>query len=231
MLDRSTSLIVEGLTKALGASRGLPLIGSRTRPGLFAAAAAARQAAQLCKNQGLIEVVGTEKAGKSSLEICKINDKGLAFLLTQTSPRPILEQIARRLEERHDEIAGLNGAAESIRDELDGLKAVVEKALHHAPHHTNGNGVAPTKDPGLALRAALGRWDGRTDCPLPELYRRLEPTFPHWTIGRFHDQLRAMREEGLIYLHPWTGPLYEIPEPQFALLIGHEVAYYLSPRG
>ena len=35
---------------------------------------------------------------------------------------------------------------------------------------------------------------------------------------------------GKIYLHPWTGPLYDIPEPPYALLIGHEIAYYASIR-
>jgi len=29
---------------------------------------------------------------------------------------------------------------------------------------------------------------------------------------------------------PWTGPLYDLPEPHFALLVGHEVAYYASSR-
>jgi hypothetical protein len=33
-----------------------------------------------------------------------------------------------------------------------------------------------------------------------------------------------------VYLHPWTGPLYAMPEPAFALLIGHEVAYYANLR-
>ena len=28
----------------------------------------------------------------------------------------------------------------------------------------------------------------------------------------------------------WTGPLYAIPEPPLALLVGHEIAYYASPR-
>jgi hypothetical protein len=50
------------------------------------------------------------------------------------------------------------------------------------------------------------------------------------TIGRFHDGLRRLHDEGQAYLHPWTGPLYAMPEPAFALLVGHEVAYYASPR-
>ena len=54
---------------------------------------------------------------------------------------------------------------------------------------------------------------------------------PSLTIGQFHDSLRRLHEMEKIYLHPWTGPLYEIPEPACALLVGHEVAYYASVRG
>ena len=50
------------------------------------------------------------------------------------------------------------------------------------------------------------------------------------TVGRFHDALRQLYEMNRVYLHPWTGPLYEIPEPLYALLAGHEIAYYASPR-
>jgi hypothetical protein len=63
------------------------------------------------------------------------------------------------------------------------------------------------------------------DCPLPELYRALPAGL---TIGQFHDGLRRLHESQQIYLHPWTGPLYEIPEPALALLVGHEIAYYVS---
>ena len=65
------------------------------------------------------------------------------------------------------------------------------------------------------------------DCPLPHLYR----TLSEQTIGQFHDALRQLHSQQRIYLHPWTGPLCELPEPALALLVGHEVAYYASARG
>jgi hypothetical protein len=68
------------------------------------------------------------------------------------------------------------------------------------------------------------------DCPLPELYRSARQAYPTLTIGQFHDSLRQLHERAQIYLHPWTGPLYEIPEPALALLVGHEIAYYASTR-
>jgi hypothetical protein len=66
------------------------------------------------------------------------------------------------------------------------------------------------------------------DCPLPELFRLVGQN--SLTIGQFHDQLRALYEQEQIYLHPWTGPLPEIPKPALALLAGHGIAYYASIR-
>jgi len=68
------------------------------------------------------------------------------------------------------------------------------------------------------------------DCPLPELFRSLTLRPEPPTIGGFHDCLRMLHDERRLYLHPWTGPLYALPEPQLALLVGHEVAYYASLR-
>jgi hypothetical protein len=68
------------------------------------------------------------------------------------------------------------------------------------------------------------------DCPLPELFRRARLLMPNLTFGQFHDGLRELLEQQKIYLHPWTGPLYDLPEPGLALLVGHEIAYYASVR-
>ena len=75
----------------------------------------------------------------------------------------------------------------------------------------------------------LEQWSANNtaeDCPLPQLYRQLKGV----TIGQFHDVLRRLHAEQRIYLHPWTGPMSELPEPPLALMVGHEIAYYASPR-
>jgi hypothetical protein len=83
-----------------------------------------------------------------------------------------------------------------------------------------------------AILAFLREWSGAAgeDCPLPRLYRALERLGPLPTIGEFHDCLRRLHSNGALYLHPWTGPLYALPEPAFALLAGHNVAYYAAAR-
>jgi hypothetical protein len=100
-----------------------------------------------------------------------------------------------------------------------------------------GPRTAPTADQVAALHRAvlshLGRWQssGATeDYPLAELFRHLQAGIPGLTIGRFHDALRDLHDADRIYLHPWTGPLYDLPEPAFALLVGHLVASYASAR-
>lgn len=97
---------------------------------------------------------------------------------------------------------------------------------------------APAKteaDYHLIILEQLAEWHASAgaseDCPLPKLYSRLTSEgIPVPTIGQFHDCLRRLHDEHRIWLHPWTGPLYDLPEPAFALLVGHEIAYYASLR-
>lgn len=97
-----------------------------------------------------------------------------------------------------------------------------------------GVAARPRPESWLAdVLAHLAQWQERgalEDCPLPELYRSARQAAPGLSIGHFHDGLRTLRERRQIELHPWTGPLYEIPEPAVALLIGHAIVYYASAR-
>lgn len=85
----------------------------------------------------------------------------------------------------------------------------------------------------VEVRDKLAEWHASSgasqDLPLPDLYRRLEAA-GSVSVGQFHDALRQLHDDHQVYLHPWTGPLYALPEPAFALLVGHEVAYYASIR-
>jgi len=85
--------------------------------------------------------------------------------------------------------------------------------------------LAPT------ILAHLAERRGPTDCTLPELFRVLSVLNPAPSIGEFHDCLRTLYADGAITLPAWTAPLYQIPEPQLALLVGHGIAYYASLRG
>jgi hypothetical protein len=120
---------------------------------------------------------------------------------------------------------------------LEGIKASAEKVLGQMPAVPTGvagvaglGGVGGWKESALTFLARRQVSGASEDCPLPELFRQAQQAAPTLSIGSFHDALRQLHDGGQIYLHPWTGPLYAIPEPLYALLVGHEIAYYASPR-
>jgi hypothetical protein len=227
LADKLTQLLLDALGRAALAPEGLPLFGSKAAPGLFPTTALARQAAQRARDDGLLHTIAADPKGKDDRDLCTATEKGLAFLLQETSPKQVLEDLARAIEARHGQVAAMIAATREMQSGLAALQALLERLL---PQLT----AAPTADWLGDLREMLAAWHeggASGDCPLPDLYRRLRGRYPALTIGQFHDGLRSLHDQEQVYLHPWTGPLYALPEPAFALLVGHEVAYYASPRG
>jgi hypothetical protein len=237
LADISHPLIFEALTRAAAAPRGLPLYVAKAGPGLFAATAAGKAAAQRCKDDGLLAVLSEDVRGKASHEVCGITDRGTSWLAQHSNPHHVLSAFVQALSACESQLQAILAEAGRSQQDLAALKQQAARVLDHLelrnqiPPGMNGQ----TKGPDLAAaihtelsqRHAGGALD---DCPLPELFRRLQPTFAQLTVGRFHDELRLLHQAQQLYLHPWTGPLYELPEPTFALLVGHEVAYYASAR-
>jgi hypothetical protein len=258
LTDKSSEIITLALRRAAVQPAGLPLHGVRS-PTLFPRSASGKKAAQLCKSEGYLQIVRSEIRGQTVHEICAITEKGLAYLLLQVSPKQVLEDLVRALHSQQAQVGELLATARHWQANIDQCKALVEKLLHKGSEcgWTSANGKTTSQysaatdetriehrkeslfDPcfirgsalGLAILDHLHRWresGAAGDCPLPELFRRLEQD--SLTIGQFHDQLRALQEQEQIYLHPWSGPLHEIPEPALALLSGHGIAYYASIR-
>lgn len=237
LADKSLQLILDGLSRAVADPAGLPLFGAKSAPGLFAASAATKQAAQKCKDQGLLQVVRLENRGKSSQEICAITENGVAFLLAQLSPRHVLQELVHAVEARQKDVQALVATSQQLLDRLASVKTTTEQIMQHvrqpgAMHSCNGTADGADTWPASIMAYLAERKSASTmeDCPLPELHRRAQQTSPHLSIGQFHDGLRKLHQQEAIYLHPWTGPLYDLPEPALALLIGHEIAYYASRR-
>jgi hypothetical protein len=251
--DKSSQLVLTALSRAVTDPTGVPLVAARSAPGLFPGTAAGKQAAQRCRDEGLIQPVDSRP------EVWTITDQGLSYLLDQVSPRQVLEDFVRALEARQTQAAELLDTARRMYQTLDALKARVEQVLPQVPHvrlpDHNGdnrsltdlfaafrNGApqqgadaprAPESAVDAALTAHLERWQtsgASEDFPLPDLFRRTVADVPGLTLGAFHDALRRLHDTERLYLHPWTGPLYDLPEPPFALLVGHNVAYYASIR-
>jgi hypothetical protein len=230
LADKSTQLVLEALGRAAAEPDGVPLLGNK--PALFPPSPLARQAARRCLDDNFLRVVRTETRGKTDQQYCAVTEKGLAFLLQQAQPRQVLEDLLRAVEARQRQLDDLLGVARKTQADLEELKAATERVLQHLSH-VPANGTSASNghaDWTPAAIACLKRWheSAAGDCPLPELYRQLQLTSPTLSLGSFHDGLRRLHEQGQIYLHPWTGPLYDLPEPSVALLVGHEIAYYAS---
>jgi hypothetical protein len=244
--DKATEIITAALRRAAVDAAGLPLHAGRSQ-GLFAKSAPGKKAAQLCKSQGYLQIVRTENRGRTVHEICAITEKGLAYLLLQVSPKQVLEDLVRALHSQHAPVGELVATVRHWQASIDACKSLVNKVLYQGCENgwIGANGKAEkviashpspaTEELWIDLRQAiltrLHEWresDAAGDCPLPELFRLVQRDWV--TIGQFHDQLRALHEQQQIYLHSWTGPLHEIPEPALALLAGHGIAYYASIR-
>jgi hypothetical protein len=264
--DKSTPLILTALSRAAADPAGLPLHSTKALPGLFPTTTVGKQAAKRCQDEGYLSIVrpdnpggspGTAAAKKTVVsEVCVLTDKGLAFLLSQVSPRHVLEDLVRVLEARRNQVGEWVAHARQMQASLDALKTNADKVLQQVQQAEKGatrpglnvlfaeflqgpevNGTIHEQPLVAPLEASvleqLARWQGSgapEDCPLPELFRKLTGVYPGLSIGHFHDCLRRLHDAAQIYLHPWTGPLYAIAEPSYVLLVGHELAYYASLR-
>jgi hypothetical protein len=259
--DKLTPLILDALARAVAEPSGSPLFASRSVPGLFPAVAAAKPAAHKCIQEGLIRMVRTDGQGKQLREYYAGTPTGLKYLIDHASPKQVLDDFVRLLEERRDEVGELLAAVERMAAGIEGMKAAAAAVLPRVEvdrlpvDHLRGE---PCER--LASSAPRGRGELQTavlepvttaelcelihtrlrdwassagvprDCPLPELFTSLSTLDPAPTVGQFHDALRQLHADGRVYLHPWTGPLYALPEPAVALLSGHEIAFYASLR-
>jgi hypothetical protein len=220
--DRTAQLLLAGLSRAVAEPDGLPLLAGRSQPGLFTATAAGRQAAQRCQDEGLLQAVPAA-AARAGTSLYRLTDKGMKHLLDHALPKQLVEDFLRVLEARQAQVAELLQTARQMQASLDSLKGALAILAE-------AKTAPPPEETWTALcLEGLRRWQGPGDCPLPELYRLVSTAGP-LTIGQFHDGLRRLHEAAAIYLHPWTGPLHDLPEPRFALLTGHLVAYYASER-
>jgi hypothetical protein len=255
--DKQTPLIVDALTLAAAEATGSALYAAKNEPGLFPATVVGKAAAQKALENKWLKIISTETKGKVSREVCTVTESGLHYLLDQVSPKQVLEDFVRVLEQREGQVGELLELARRMTDQLGGLKAAltmilpqvqaarvptikpapVQMATAVIARQSGSTAVmeAPeSEELGEVIVARLQDWSSSAvagqDCPLPELYRSLSMRSNPPTLGEFHDALRTLHHQYRVYLHPWTGPLYAMPEPSYALLSGHNIAYYASAR-
>src|SRR5207302_7805703 len=89
----------------------------------------------------------TRKKSKTPLEKVILTEKGLAWLLEQTSPRQVLEDFVRVLEARRAQAADMLASLKRLQGGFDALKVNAEKVLAQvdrpAPESAPAEGMLP----------------------------------------------------------------------------------------
>ncbi len=232
------------LSKALVDPAPRPLHGTKAKPGIFTGRAQLTlQAAELARKQGWIERTGEHSGtGKSRVELWRVTPAGVAHALADAEvPRLLadmlstLEDQARGLDALSDEVArsrqALIGQREAVEKlgrrlappDVDAIVRRFSQAEAESPRRPAGDSAAWVD----AVEAHLDEQKrrGAREVALPDLYQAVgKPR--DLTIGAFHDGLRALVKAGRIRLRPWTQPLYQLKDEQYALMWAQEIMFY-----
>lgn len=246
--DDVTATLLDALKLALAEPGEQRLFRSGKLSGLFAGRSGANaEAAERALRDGLLEVVRTESKGKTTTEWVRITPRAVEFLHEHESPVQALRDLQSILQtnraavplwlaEMRRELDALGGRladeAQRWTHRLDALCGQVETALRRA--ETAGAQLPDgTPDAPWAVEALAyldhRRTSGATgDCPLPELFGALRARYPDLSVTAFHDHLRRLQDRRVLRLLPFTGLPSDIPEPEYAMLEGADVLYYVT---
>ena len=210
--------VLRSFLESPGARR---LYGNGRSPGLFPSntASSRRLAEQLCAREYL--EVGQADNG---IQEARITERGRQWVLQKENTRLLLEDLLRAAEAQVDRLQSMQSVWAQYHEQLEQHRSDVARVLERLPQQSEHLSIEPFVVDHLSGYQQSGQ---PGDCSLAELYHRLIDRHAGITIGQFHDCLRAMHRAGRLRLAPWTGPLYQLPEPALALLIGHEVLYYV----
>jgi hypothetical protein len=249
MADKLEDVLVAALKQALNEPAEQRLFKSGKLPGLFPGRAGVNaEAATQALRDGLLEITRTETKGKTTIEWVKLTPRGVTFLHDHESPLQVLRELQGILQTNRAGMPawlaaiqqGLQNLGTRLAEEvqacthrLDALSQRVEEALRRA------NVSAPQLSDGVATAVPWGldavtylfrrQVGGATGaCPLAELFKAVAGQHPELTVKDFHEGLRRLHDRGAVRLLPFTGPADELPEPEFALLDGASVYYYVT---
>jgi hypothetical protein len=249
MADKVAESLVDALRQCAAEGGEQRLFRSGKLAGLFASRGGANaEAAARAVREGLLEVVRTEVKGKTAVEWVRLTPKGVDFLHEHDSPVRVLEELREILrinqegapvwlgKMQQDLWALGNQVTEDVQRltrHLESLSQRVEEALRRADlgKAQGPNGVPATVPWALEALAYLDRRQsagGKDQCPLPELFAALRQKHADLSITAFHDGLRRLYDRRAVRLLSFKGQPDELPEPEFALLDGAAVLYYVA---
>jgi molybdenum-dependent DNA-binding transcriptional regulator ModE len=237
--------LLAALRTALAEPAEQRLYKSARHPGIFDERGPAPERAL---HDRLIEIVRTETRGGHTTEWARITPAGVRYLHAHDSPRAVLQELRATLQVSREGLPAWRDAFERQMRELtarladdmhrlvhrfDALSQRVEEALKKLDAATPAlvNGVAQSVSwAGDALtyldqRVASG---AAADCPMPELFAAVREHRPELSLTEFHDGLRRLADYRAVALKPFAGPPERLTEPEYALLEGASVLYFVK---
>jgi hypothetical protein len=246
--DRIEFVVIQALKQALAEPGEQRLYRSGKLPGLFPTRTGANAlAATDAVSAGLLEIVRTEQKGKLTVEWARITPAGVSFLHAHESPRAVMQELRAALQTTQAGVPiwleGMQREVQTLSDRLgeemdrllhrlDALARRVEEALRRVdadvPALEDGVVRAVPWAADVLFYLDRRRQSGATgDCPLPELFKAVRERQPNVSLSEFHDGLRRLDDLRALTLKPFEGTPGEMSEPEYALLDGANVLYYV----
>lgn len=237
MGDSSNSVrreAIRALTAAMNSPAPRVQFGSKGMLGFLQGnTAKTRPVGQLMLSEGWIEPTGESVGkGKSRKPLFRVSAAGLRVALAESDVAMALEAMAEAAQASRRELAELTKALEHqtrILDQLRGRIALpdLDRIILRSQdaEATRYSGYRKWLDEAVTYVSENPNRHPLDHVPLPDLFRAVGE--PHGlTIGAFHDGLRTLLDDDMIRLEPYTGPMFQLEDGQYALMWGQEVKYY-----
>jgi hypothetical protein len=246
-MDRQKFALLEALKAAAMARGELRLYRRGKLPGLFAQRTRANaDIANQAVRDGFLEIMRVEPIGKTAVEWVRVTQKGLDFLLESESPAHALAELRDALAVNEQGmprwVADINARIDALAQQLTAevaqirirMEQVSQRAVE-AIKRIEALQQAPTPDTVPWAQETLEYLDRRKQvglgerCALGDLFATLKEKRANMTIKEYHAGLKRMQEGKVLALLPSTGN-GDAPGPEYALLDGPAVYYYVGPR-
>jgi hypothetical protein len=260
-------LVLEAMERALADPTPRKLHGTKANPGIFlASSAAAKVAAQLCLERGLIAPCDQQRTKSKAVTLYGLAPAGIAYLLEHDPLRQLLTathdavaRLARTSADCQQTLASVQQQAAQLQEvvqraatrleppNMEKMLAAVQTARNEGgtaaagkPADASvpaGSPAAPgtSNDPSSKLADELQqhvqqhkRQSPLRPLDLPQLFRFARSRQPALSLGQFHDLVRRLSDAGRIRLSPFTQAMYQLPDPQCAMIVGREIMYYVE---
>jgi hypothetical protein len=246
-MDRQKFALLETLKAAAIARGELRLYRRGKLPGLFAQRTRGNaEIANQAVRDGLLEITRVEPIGKTSVEWVRVTQKGLDFLLESESPAHALAELRDVLAINEQGmprwVADMNGRIDAIAQQLTAdvaemrvrMEQVAQRVVE-AIERIEASRQVPAPD-GVPWAQETLEYLGRRKqvglgerCTLGDLFAALKEKHADMTIKDFHAGLKRMHEGKVLALLPSVRN-GDAPGPEYALLDGPAVYYYVGPH-